>query len=321
MVKVQILVGQHPVPARGLVGVEGGGLIALALGQGGQGGHALLHIELIGHGVGGLEQSGEAGEVLKFHAGGAAAGDGGVHPALDGVLLHGVEEGGGVLRGLKGIKNGKIGKGLVHDDHDVGRAGDGAAPLLSRVLLHQLQHRVVGVALRLVHRAVPHGHGEVEKKAVALGDPLLGVDVQGGQHPGAEKGVGVAPHGGPKQQAPPQRQPGPLLLGDAHPHQEQVGGQQHRRLDDILVEGVVKAAGHIGGGPPPRDVRREQDAAPEAKNIVVEQAGQEGQHRPQGGSPPVPSQHQAADGEQAVIPHHVHQHLPGLQVPEHVILI
>ena len=32
-VKVQILVGQHPVPAGGLIGVEGGGGVALAPGQ------------------------------------------------------------------------------------------------------------------------------------------------------------------------------------------------------------------------------------------------------------------------------------------------
>ena len=99
-VEVQILVGQHPVPAGGFVGVKGRRGVALAARQGGQGGHALLHIELVGHGVGRLEQAGEAGEVLKFDGGGAAPGDRGVHPAFDCVLLQGVEEGGGVLRGV-----------------------------------------------------------------------------------------------------------------------------------------------------------------------------------------------------------------------------
>ena len=74
-VEVQILVGQHPVPAGGLIGVEGGGGVALAPGQGCQGGHALLHIELVGHRVRGLEQAGKAGEVLKLDGGGAAPGD------------------------------------------------------------------------------------------------------------------------------------------------------------------------------------------------------------------------------------------------------
>ena len=87
VIKVQVVIGQGPVPAGGLIGVEGGGLIPLAPRQSRQGGHPLVHIQLIGHGVGRLEIGGEAGEILKLHAGRAPAGDGGVHPALNSILF------------------------------------------------------------------------------------------------------------------------------------------------------------------------------------------------------------------------------------------
>ena len=55
VVKAHVAVHNGPVPAGGLVGVKGGALISLAARQGGQGGHALLSVELIGHRVGRLE--------------------------------------------------------------------------------------------------------------------------------------------------------------------------------------------------------------------------------------------------------------------------
>ena len=319
-VEVQIVIGQHPVPPAGLVGVEGGGLIALAPRHGGQGGHPLLHVQLIGHRVRGLEQAGEAGEVLELHRGRPAPGDRGVHPALHRVLLQGVEEGGGVLAGLEVVEDGEIGKGLVHDDDEVGGLPV-RVPLQGGVLLHQLQHLVVGVVRRLLHRAVPQGHGEVQQKAVALGDPLLGVDAQGGEGPGAEEGEAIAQHRAPGHQGKGEGDPGPLPLGRADQHQEQIGRQQHRRLHDVGVHGVVEAVGHVGGGAPGGHVGGEQDAPPEPEHIVVYQPHQEGQADPQGAGPADAAQHQPQHGEQDVVPDHVHQHLPGVQVGEHVVLV
>ena len=321
MVKAEALVGDGPVPAGGQIGVESGRLIALAPSQGCQGGHALLHIQLIGHRVRRLEESGEAGEVLKLHTGRAAAGDRGVHPALDGVLGHGVAEGSGVLLQLQPLKNGQVREGLVHDGDDVHRPGDGAVRLYRLVLLRQLQHPVPAVILRLVHRAVPHGHREVQQEAVGLGDPLLGVDAQGGQHPGAEEGEAVTRAEQDQQGSGQPGHPVPPPLGRAGPDQEEVGHQQNGRLDDVVVQRVVEVAGHVGRGPPARHIRREQDAPPEAQDIVVEQPHQEAQgdrHRRR--SPP-PPQDQPAQGEQQVIPDHVHQHLPGRQILEHIVLI
>ena len=202
--------------------MKGGGGVALASSQGSQGGHALLHIELVGHRMGRLEEAGKAGEVLKFHRGGAAAGDGGVHPAPDGVFLQGVEEGGGVLRGAEGIEEGQIAKGLVHNDDDVHWLGV-RVPLAAGVGRHQFQYCVLGVALRFVHRGVAQGNGEVEQEAVALGDPLLGVDVQGGEHAGAEEGVAVAACYRPQEQGEGQLHRAPSFLGDTEEEQEEVG--------------------------------------------------------------------------------------------------
>ena len=97
VIKAHIVVYDRSVPSRGLIGVEGGALVAIDPQQGCQGGHPCLGVELIGHSVGRLEDGGKASEVFKLHAGGASSGDGGVHPALDRILLQGVEEGGGVL--------------------------------------------------------------------------------------------------------------------------------------------------------------------------------------------------------------------------------
>ena len=191
VVKAEALVGDGPVPAGGQIGVESGRLIALAPSQGCQGGHALLHIQLIGHRVRRLEESGEAGEVLKLHTGRAAAGDRGVHPALDGVLGHGVEEGSGVLGDLQLIKDGQVGEGLVHDHNNVDGLRSIRVALHTGVLIHQLEHKIVAVIVGLIYRAIPQGYGKIEEEAVGLGDPLLGVDAQGRQHPGAEEGEAV----------------------------------------------------------------------------------------------------------------------------------
>lgn len=238
--------------------------------------------------MGRLEQTAEASQILKLHRGGASSGDGGVHPAPDGILLQRMEEGHGVFRRLKGVEHRKVGKGLVHDPDDVDGL-DIRSPLHGGVLVHQLPHRVFGVALWLVHRAVPQSDGKVEQKAVALGDPLLGVDVQSGQHPGAEEGEAIAQHCRPQQSGPPQRRPGPLFLGGTGPHQEQIGRQQDGRLGHIPVHGVIEALSHIGGGPPAGNVRREQDTSPEPENKVVDQPRQKGQAGPQSGGPPVPA--------------------------------
>ena len=123
--------------------MEGCRLVALGPGQSRQGGHVLLHIQLIGHGMGRLEKTGEAREILKFHRSRSAAGYRGVHPALDGVLLQGVKERCGILRNFKAVKNGEVRKGLIHNDHQVGRTGHTLVGLHPRVLLHQLQYRLL----------------------------------------------------------------------------------------------------------------------------------------------------------------------------------
>ena len=138
VIKAHIVVYDRPVPSRGLIGVEGGALVAVDPQQGCQGGHPLLGVELIGHGVRRLEDGSKASEVFKLHAGGAPSGDGGVHPALDGVLAEGVEEGRGVLGDLQLIKDGQIGEGLVHDHNNVDGLRSIRVALHTGVLIHQL---------------------------------------------------------------------------------------------------------------------------------------------------------------------------------------
>ena len=99
--------------------MESRSVIALAPSQGSQGGHVLLHIQLVGHGVRRLEQAGEARQELKLHSGGPSACHRGVHPALDGVFFHGMEEGQRVLRGRKAVEDGEVTKGFIHDADDV----------------------------------------------------------------------------------------------------------------------------------------------------------------------------------------------------------
>ena len=199
--------------------------------------------------------------------------------------------------------------------------GDAVVPRHGGVLLHQVQHRLLGIIPRLVHRAVSQGHGEVQQKAVALGDPLLGVDVQGGQHPGKEKGVGIAQNGRPQGDGRCQGQPGPLPLGGTHPQQKQIAHQQNGRLDDVLVHGIVKAVGHVGRRPPPSHVGREQNAPAKAQDIVVQQPHQKGQDRRQSCRPAQPAQDQTADKEQGIVPDQVHGHLPDIQVLEYIVLV
>ena len=179
----------------------------------------------------------------------------------------------------------------------------------------------MAVIVGLIHRAIPQGHGKIEEKAVGLSDPLLGVDAQGRQHSSKEEGKGVANAEDPGHDPHRQGQPVPLGLRVAHPHQKQIVHQQHRRLLHIDVDGKVKGVGHIGRRLPAGHIGREQNAAPEAEHIVVDQSDQKAQADSQRGCPATAAQHQPAHQKQDVVPNQIHQHLPGLQVRKHIILV
>ena len=229
-----------------------------------------------------------------------------------------MEKGGGVVRDRQVFKYGHIRKGLVHDGDDVHRLGDGAVPLHRWVLLHQLQHLVVAVILRLVHRAVPHGHGEVQQEAVGLGHPLLGVDPQGRE---TEKRK-VIPQN--EEDEPGPQGLGhlvPLSLGSTEEHHGQIGHKKDQGLLHLQVDGEVEGVGHIGRRPPGGQIGGEQNAPPEPEHIVVDQSHQKANRRRQGRRPPPPAQRQTAHHEPYVVPDQVHQHLPGVEIGEHVVLI
>ena len=189
LVKAHVLVHQRPIPAGRQVGVEGGGVVAHGLGQGDQGRLVILDVELVGHGAAGQEGGAVAGEELVFHVGGAAAGDGRVHPALDGVVLQALEEGDDLLVDLEPVVDAHICKALVHDADEVGgldAAGDGTAAgltglagtLFQEGVLLQVHLRVLvgvgaghllglvgdglfGIVIRFIHPTVAQGDGEV----------------------------------------------------------------------------------------------------------------------------------------------------------------
>lgn len=101
--------------------MEGCRLIAQLRGQGDQRGLLILHIELIGHRATGQEGGAVASEEFVFYIGRTAAGNRGVHPALDGVFRQAVEEGQCFAIDLELIIDAHIGKALVHDTDDIGR--------------------------------------------------------------------------------------------------------------------------------------------------------------------------------------------------------
>ena len=110
---------------------------------------------------------------------------------FDSILFQRVQEGGGVLAQLKPLEDGKVAEGLVHDHDNICRAGDGRVGGGGGVLLHKSQRIFGRIAPGLLHPAVPGGHGKIQQKTVGLCDPLLGVDVQSGQHGSEEKAVGI----------------------------------------------------------------------------------------------------------------------------------
>ena len=321
VIKAHVVIHDGPVPSRGLIGVKGGSFIAVHSKQGCQGGHPLFGVELVGYRVGRLEDGGEPGEVFKLHTGSTSSGNGGVHPAFNGVLTEGVEEGGRVLRDLQIVKDGQVGEGLIHDHNDIDGLGRVHIFFHTGVLVHQFQHKVMAVIIGLIHRAIPQGHREIQEKAVGLGDPLLGVDPQGRQHSGKEEGKRVADAENPAHDSHRQRQLVPFGLRLAHPRQKQVSHQQHRRLLHIGINGKVKGVGHIGRRLPAGHIGRKQNAAPEAQHIVVYQSNHKTQADGQSGCPAAAPQHQPAHKEQDVIPDQIHQHLPGLQVGKHIVLV
>ena len=298
--------------------MEGGGVIAHAACQGGQRGHPLLRIQLIGHSMGRLEDRRKAGEVLKLHAGRPAAGHWGVHPATDCIFFHGVQEGRGVLRYLQPLENGQVGKGLVHHHNDV-RGPRRRVPRFRGIRLHQLQHLTAAVILRLVQGTVPQGHREVQQKAVGLSHPLLGVDPQGGQGLRLEKDEAVPHLYQDQQTGQPPGKLVPLPLRDAHPNQKEVGHQQHRPLAYGRVQGKIKGVRHVGRRLPGGQVRRKQDPPPKAEHIVVHDPHKKAEPCRRGRRPPPPAQDQAAQQEQQVVPDQVHQHLPGVEIRKHVV--
>ena len=64
-----------------------------------------------------------------------------------------------------------------------------------------------------------------------------------------------------------------------------------------------------------------ENAPPEPEHIVVDQSHQKANRRRQGRRPPPPAQRQTAHHEPYVVPDQVHQHLPGVEIGEHVVLI
>ncbi|MPM59005.1 hypothetical protein SDC9_105842 [bioreactor metagenome] len=162
LVKAHPAVNGRPVPAGGEVGVERYGVIAQSAHLRHQRGHSIVAVKLIGHGRGGQKCQRVSGQVLKFHIGGAAAGDGGDHHAFYRILRQRVIKGQRVLGQFQAGKTGlQIREGLVHDDQQVfrrlrvrRRPADGAVgdPLSG----------VGGVAVRRGDKAVPQGGHEIQ---------------------------------------------------------------------------------------------------------------------------------------------------------------
>ena len=170
----------------------------------------------------------------------------------------------------------------------------------------------MAVVLRLVHPAVPQRHGEVEQKAVGLGDPLLGVNAQAREHSGGKEGIAVGKTAQKGKQGGDGLKFDPSGLGGAHPHQKQVAHQQNQPLADVAVQGEIKAPGHVGGSAPAGYVRREQNPAPKAEDVVVQKAHGEAQDAPRRRRPANTSQNQPQENIQDVVPNQIHQHLPGV---------
>ena len=122
IIKAQKGINAVPPPSVGIVGVEGCGGIAVFPKKLRQSGKLVGNKLLIGNASGRQEGHGVAGEKLKFRVGCVAAQDRDEYVAGNGVLasVKGAEEGHVILRGLEIADDGQIGKGLVHDDDDVG---------------------------------------------------------------------------------------------------------------------------------------------------------------------------------------------------------
>ena len=306
--------------------MEGDGAVALLPDLGHHGGHAVVAVQLVGHGGGGQEGQGVPGEELELHIGGAAAGDGGDHGSLDGVLRQGVEEGQGVRRQLQvGEGGGHVREGFVHDDDEVFRR------LQVRGAVRQLLHPVGdglgglgGVVLRRGDEAVPQGGHEVQQKAVGLGLPLLGVDADVRQQRREEEHVEVQPDGGAggghgdfAQLLPPPAAEDPVSQGDEQP----VGRQQPRRDPHVFVGGVVEVAGHVGGGAQAQQVAGKDDAAPEGQHIVVGKAEQKAEPGGDEGAQPLAPRQHPEHPEDQVVPDQVQRHLQIGEGREGVVVV
>ena len=316
-VKTQPLIGSHPVPARGLIGVVGGGAHAEDLGGLRQRGSLVGQVELIGHSAGGQERGAATGECLKLYRGGSASGNGSVHHALDGVLRQGVIVGRGVIGECQAVKPGQVGKGLVHnaDKVDGSLCIRGAVTGIALILQpgNKLQRLVLRISIRPFHVHISGRDGEVQQKTVAVRPPLLGVDTQRRKHGCEEKEQdigapsGAQPQIGPLHPAPPA--PAGALPGQQD-EEENDKPQNARRAIDIAVRGIIVIARHIGGGAQTQKVDGKQRPPPELEHIVVGQADDKREDAVEGDSPPASAGDEPADKEQAGIPHDVHKPLP-----------
>ncbi len=114
----------------------------------------------------------------------------------------------------------------------------------------------------LFYAAVPQGHGEVQGEAVALGDPLLGVDAQVGQHVRFEEGKGIPQSEGPTGARPPPGAALPAPPPGGRPRaRKRKATSRTAAWVDLCVHGVVKAGGHVGRRVPPGHRRRGRGCA------------------------------------------------------------
>ena len=302
------------------------GAVAQAPQLGTQIGLLLPHVHVEGNRTLWEEGHGVARQKLVLRVGGGAAEHGGVGRAPDGVLGEAVEEGQGVLVGLQ-VKNlRQVGEGLVHDNDEVHRRFRPGGVRIALPLLLRLQpdrgQGLLRVILRLLHRAVPQAHREVEDEAIAPCGPQGGLDLHLPEEVGLEENRQVdGGENGHREDGLPVGTLPSRALGHLPKQQQEEGQhQQAPELDDI--GGVIVVPRHVGGGLEGEEVAREDGAAPEVDDVPV---GQAHEGKEPGGEPsrqPHPAGDQVEHAGKHVIPHQVQADLEGGELlPDQVVVV
>ena len=252
-----------------------------------QGRRIIVDVHLIGHGAGGEQRRGIAGEEFILGVCRGTAEHGGIDVSLYGVFRQAVEKGQRVFAGLHVGQDGKVGKGLVHDDDEIDRRGLVLRQhrRVGRGLRHQRRHALFIVALRGADLTVPEAEGKVQGQAVALGGP------QGGLDPGIGHGIGTE-----EKEQKGQRQGRarsahlPDRLFPSLPHRQEGQHHQHHQhhragAELHLVQAVIIVARYIGRCLEGQQVGGENGAAPEAGDVAIGHADEPRRHQRDPGRP------------------------------------